>query len=115
MHGLTSFLSGESTHVLIFRVLNQDSYTKARDSSHQEVPLFRQNENPEDKKIRRVSFSLSVANGQCKEHAILYTSRHQRHCWSIGPLEAQVLEYRPIRGPCMIQYSATLWVGPVCE
>lgn len=43
MRGLTSFLSGEITHVLVFRVLYQDSYTNARDSSHQEVPLHQQN------------------------------------------------------------------------
>lgn len=39
MRGGTSSDPGEITHVLIRLVLNQDSYTKANESSHQEIPL----------------------------------------------------------------------------
>lgn len=39
MRGLMSSDPGEITHVLVRRVLYQDSYTKANESSHQEIPL----------------------------------------------------------------------------
>jgi hypothetical protein len=73
MRGLTSFLSGERTHVLVFRVLYQDSYIKARDSSHQEVPLQQHNENPRGNKIEELDTKKNVAKGLCNKHAILFT------------------------------------------
>lgn len=39
MRGVTSSDPGETTHVFIRLVLYQDSYTKASESSHQEIPL----------------------------------------------------------------------------
>lgn len=41
MRGLTSLLPGDMTQVFNRRVLYQDSYTRARESSHQDIPLQR--------------------------------------------------------------------------